>query len=175
MSEVWCVVGGSDGRDRYLAEALIQSGHTVAVIKENVSDLAMLVNRYGDAILPIELRDAEEGSLLAGLDGVHDSLGPVDTIAVILEHWVGEDAVDLTSVPRPVERRLFALLAASLPGSAVVVVTGETDANEQDRLTTQMLNSALESRLRRVLSSLEQPNRALSVVAIDAFSRERAV
>ncbi|MCP2032134.1 NAD(P)-dependent dehydrogenase (short-subunit alcohol dehydrogenase family) [Okibacterium sp. HSC-33S16] len=177
MSEVWCIVGGSDGRDRYLAEELIRTGNSVAILKNDVSQLAMLVNTYGEAILPIEIRDSGDEALVDALAHVEASYGHVDAIAVVVDWWPegtdAQDPPDLSLTKRPAGFEHAAeVLAANLPGSRVVIVTGRMHASAEDRLTARMLNTVLEDRLRHAALSGAQAGRPIDVLHVADVSAQ---
>ncbi|MFU8945368.1 hypothetical protein ACLRGF_01410 [Mycetocola zhadangensis] len=170
MAEVWCIVGGSDGRDRYLAEELIHTGNSVAILKNDVSHLAMLVNAYGDAILPIEILDEGDEALAEALHHVEESFGQVDVIAVLLDPCT-ENEIEQVSTSLTKDRAGFAyaveVLTSSLPGSTIVIVTGQLNASKDDQLRTRMLNAALEDRLRHAVPFTAQNNRTIDVIYVD--------
>ena len=172
VAEVWCIIGGSDGRDRHLAEELIRTGSSVAMLKGDVSHLAMLVNAYGDAILPIEVRDGEDESLVEALRHVDESYGHVDAIAVILDPWTEDEPTVENSTPSLTKDRAglahaAQVLTSSLPGSTIVLVTGQLNANEEEGLSTRMLNAVLEDRLRRSVPFTVQNSRTIEVLHVD--------
>ena len=54
-SKVWFITGTSKGFGRVWAEAALERGDKVAATARDVSTLAELVARHGDAVLPIAL------------------------------------------------------------------------------------------------------------------------
>ncbi len=55
MAKIWFITGASRGFGREWAEAALERGDTVAATARNLGTLDPLVERYGDAILPLQL------------------------------------------------------------------------------------------------------------------------
>ncbi len=55
MASTWFITGTSKGFGREWAEAALERGDRVAATARDVDALAPLVQRYGDAVLPLRL------------------------------------------------------------------------------------------------------------------------
>ena len=55
MSKTWFITGASKGFGREWTEAALERGDRVAATARNPATLDPLVQRYGDAVLPIRL------------------------------------------------------------------------------------------------------------------------
>lgn len=91
--QTWCIAGGDDGADRQLADALLRSGNTVAIVGRNVAPFALLVDDYADAIMPVELTATTSEALAEVRQSIELNLGEVTHFGVLLGE-LGEGAVD---------------------------------------------------------------------------------
>jgi len=82
MRDVWCIVSADNRRAVELTEVLLAHRHPVAVITADTEPWALLVNRYADAVLPVEVRDAEIFALTEAMWAIEQNLGAVDVIAI---------------------------------------------------------------------------------------------
>jgi len=82
MRDVWCIVSADNGRAVELTEVLLAHRHPVAVITADAEPYALLVNRYADAVLPVEVRDPELLSLTDAMWAIEQNFGSVDVIAI---------------------------------------------------------------------------------------------
>lgn len=169
MSEVWCVIGGPDGRSGTMAHALIARGNAVAIPSADVSPFAMLVNRHHDAVLPVETRDAELDTLRDALDAIEESFGAIDVIAVILP---------TPDPPQGLANAVTARIAATAhtfvqlrPDSSTVIVTGTPDDTAERENDLRVLNAALEARLRKAVASRLTTHRQVSVATMSEIVR----
>lgn len=55
MAKTWFITGTSKGFGREWAEAALERGDRVAATARDVDALAPLVERFGDAVLPLRL------------------------------------------------------------------------------------------------------------------------
>jgi NADP-dependent 3-hydroxy acid dehydrogenase YdfG len=55
VSKTWFITGASKGFGREWAEAALERGDRVAATARRLETLAVLVDTYGDAVLPIRL------------------------------------------------------------------------------------------------------------------------
>jgi len=157
MSQVWCVIGGADGRAELVASSLIDGGNDVAIPSHDVSGLAMLVSRYHDAVLPIELGDAELSTLEGALEAIEESYGAIDAFAIILDAQMPAGVIAAGKA-----------LAQLRSEASIVLVTGSTTDDDEQRATQRMLNTVFEARLHK--AGLTQ--RRLSVVELSDGIRD---
>lgn len=122
MSEVWCVVGGDDEDVTAFVDALIARGNKVAIPRHDVAPLAMLANRYGDSVLPLEMSDPSADALSRAVQVIDESYGQIDTLAVFTETPANKTFVD--SVRH---------LAASCPSAELVLVVRPASGRTADR------------------------------------------
>jgi len=155
MSQVWCVIGGEDGRAELVASSLIDGGNDVAIPSHDVSNLAMLVARYHDSVLPIELGDAELSTLEGAVDAIEESYGAIDSFAIIVDAQVPAGVIAAGKA-----------LAQLRPAASIVLVTGSVTDNDEQRETQRMLNTVFEARLHKVAPAEVMQQRRISVVEL---------
>ena len=81
MSEkVWFITGTSRGFGREWAIAALDRGDRVAATARNTDSLAELVQKYGDAILPISLDVTDKAAATAAVAHAHDHFGRLDIV-----------------------------------------------------------------------------------------------
>ena len=81
MSEkVWFITGTSRGFGREWAIAALDRGDRVAATARNTDSLAELVQKYGDAILPISLDVTDKAAATAAVARAHDHFGRLDIV-----------------------------------------------------------------------------------------------
>ena len=81
MSEkVWFITGTSRGFGREWAIAALERGDKVAATARNTATLADLVDKYGDAILPIQLDVTDRDADFAAVKQAHDHFGRLDIV-----------------------------------------------------------------------------------------------
>ena len=81
MSEkVWFITGTSRGFGREWAIAALDRGDRVAATARNTDSLAELVERYGDAILPITLDVTDKKAATAAVAQAHAHFGRLDVV-----------------------------------------------------------------------------------------------
>ncbi len=81
MSEkVWFITGTSRGFGREWAIAALDRGDKVAATARNTDTLADLVDKYGDAILPIQLDVTDRDADFAAVKQTHDHFGRLDIV-----------------------------------------------------------------------------------------------
>ena len=79
-SKTWFITGTSRGFGREWALAALDRGDKVAATARNTSSLDDLVQKYGDAILPIELDVNDRAADFAAVKQAHDHFGRVDVV-----------------------------------------------------------------------------------------------
>ncbi len=81
MSEkVWFITGTSRGFGREWAIAALERGDKVAATARNTDSLTDLVDKYGDAILPIALDVTDREADFAAVQQAHDHFGRLDIV-----------------------------------------------------------------------------------------------
>jgi NAD(P)-dependent dehydrogenase (short-subunit alcohol dehydrogenase family) len=80
MAKVWFITGTSKGFGRIWAEAALDRGERVAATARDASSLDALVERYGDAVLPIALDVTDKTAVDAAVARAHDHFGRLDVV-----------------------------------------------------------------------------------------------
>ena len=81
MSEkIWFITGTSRGFGREWAIAALDRGDRVAATARNTDSLVDLVERYGDAILPITLDVTDKKAATAAVAQAHEHFGRLDIV-----------------------------------------------------------------------------------------------
>jgi NAD(P)-dependent dehydrogenase (short-subunit alcohol dehydrogenase family) len=80
MSKVWFVTGASKGFGREFVLAALERGDKVAATARNTDTLNDLVEKYGDAVLPIQLDVTNRDQAFAAVKQAHDAFGQLDVV-----------------------------------------------------------------------------------------------
>jgi NAD(P)-dependent dehydrogenase (short-subunit alcohol dehydrogenase family) len=78
--KVWFITGTSRGFGREWAIAALQRGDKVAATARDIATLDDLVERYGDAVLPIRLDVTDRDADFAAVKQAHDHFGRLDIV-----------------------------------------------------------------------------------------------
>ena len=78
--KIWFITGTSRGFGREWAQAALDRGDKVAATARNVDSLADLVDRYGDAIMPIALDVTDHDADFAAVAAAHERFGRLDVV-----------------------------------------------------------------------------------------------
>ncbi|MCL3820205.1 SDR family oxidoreductase [Aeromicrobium wangtongii] len=78
--KTWFITGTSRGFGREWAEAALERGDRVAATARNTDSLDDLVQKYGDAILPIALDVNDRAADFAAVKQAHDQFGRLDVV-----------------------------------------------------------------------------------------------
>lgn len=78
--KTWFITGTSRGFGREWALAALERGDRVAATARDVSTLDDLVERYGDAVLPLQLDVTDRAADRAAVARAHQSLGRLDVV-----------------------------------------------------------------------------------------------
>ncbi|WP_156688327.1 SDR family oxidoreductase [Mycobacterium sp. Marseille-P9652] len=78
--KVWFITGTSRGFGREWAVAALERGDKVAATARNTDTLDDLVDRYGDAVLPIRLDVTDREADFAAVKQAHDHFGRLDIV-----------------------------------------------------------------------------------------------
>ncbi|MFL5702900.1 MAG: SDR family oxidoreductase [Ktedonobacteraceae bacterium] len=80
MAKIWFITGASKGLGREWAEAALERGDKVAAIARNLKALNVLVDTYGDAVLPIQLDVTDRGADYDAVKRAADHFGKLDVV-----------------------------------------------------------------------------------------------
>lgn len=80
MSKVWFVTGSSKGFGREFVLAALEKGDKVAATARNTDTLNDLVEKYGDAVLPLQLDVTDRDRVFAAVKQAHDTFGSLDVV-----------------------------------------------------------------------------------------------
>jgi NAD(P)-dependent dehydrogenase (short-subunit alcohol dehydrogenase family) len=80
MSKVWFVTGASKGFGREFVLAALNRGDKVAATARDTGTLTDLVQKYGDAVLPIELDVTDRDQVFAAVKTAHAAFGALDIV-----------------------------------------------------------------------------------------------
>src|SRR4051794_38435816 len=75
MAKTWFITGVSKGFGREWAEAALERGDTVAATARNLKTLDTLVDRYGDAVLPLQLDVTDRSTAFETVKRAADHFG----------------------------------------------------------------------------------------------------
>ena len=79
-SKVWFITGTSRGFGREWAIAALERGDKVAATARDTATLADLAEKYGDALLPIQLDVTDRDADFAAVRQAHDHFGRLDIV-----------------------------------------------------------------------------------------------
>jgi NAD(P)-dependent dehydrogenase (short-subunit alcohol dehydrogenase family) len=80
MTKNWFITGTSKGFGREWAEAALDRGDRVAATARDVGQLQPLADRYGDAILPLQLDVTDREAAFAAVERAAAHLGSLDVL-----------------------------------------------------------------------------------------------
>ena len=80
MAKIWFITGASKGFGREWAEAALERGDTVAATARNLGTLDTLVERYGDAVLPLQLDVTDRSTAFDTVKRAADHFGRLDVV-----------------------------------------------------------------------------------------------
>ena len=78
--KTWYITGCSRGFGRAWARAALERGDRVAATARDVSTLAELVTRFGDAVLPLELEVTDRAASVEAIGKAHQHFGRLDVV-----------------------------------------------------------------------------------------------
>ena len=79
-SKVWFITGTSRGFGRIWAEAALKRGDKVAATARTLADVADLKERFGDAVLPLELDVTDADQVRQAVQQAHAHFGRLDVV-----------------------------------------------------------------------------------------------
>jgi NAD(P)-dependent dehydrogenase (short-subunit alcohol dehydrogenase family) len=80
MNQVWLITGSSRGLGRQLAEAVLTEGHRLLATARDPSQLADLVDRYGDRIRAFALDVTDEQAARDAINAAVEAFGRLDVL-----------------------------------------------------------------------------------------------
>jgi NAD(P)-dependent dehydrogenase (short-subunit alcohol dehydrogenase family) len=80
MAKTWFITGASKGFGREWAEAALERGDRVAATARKVETLDALVERYGDAILPLQLDVTDRAGDFTAVQRAAEHFGRLDVV-----------------------------------------------------------------------------------------------
>lgn len=80
MTTTWFITGTSKGFGREWAEAALDRGDRVAATARDLDSLAPMVERYGDAMLPLRLDVTDRAGVFAAVQQAAAHLGSLDVV-----------------------------------------------------------------------------------------------
>src|SRR5262245_17615870 len=120
MPKVWFITGTSKGFGHIWAAAALERGDKVAATARDTATLEDLVERYGDAVLPIELDVTDKAATDAAVARAHDHFGRLDVVVNNAGYGLFGTVEEVTEVQAraQIETNLFGALwvtKAALP------------------------------------------------------------
>ncbi|MEU5049152.1 SDR family NAD(P)-dependent oxidoreductase [Streptomyces sp. NPDC021096] len=79
-TQTWFITGSSRGFGRSLTVAALEAGDRVAATARRPEQLADLVERFGDKVLPVPLDVTDAAAATAALDAARDRFGRIDVV-----------------------------------------------------------------------------------------------
>jgi NAD(P)-dependent dehydrogenase (short-subunit alcohol dehydrogenase family) len=76
----WFITGTSKGLGRAVAEAALARGDRVAATARDTISIQPLVDRFGDAVLPIQLDVRDKAACIAAVDRAAEAFGALDVV-----------------------------------------------------------------------------------------------
>jgi len=80
MAKTWFITGAGRGFGRQWAEAALERGDKVAATVRNVAALKELADRFGDAILPLQLDVTDRAAVFKTVQQAHQHFGRLDVV-----------------------------------------------------------------------------------------------
>jgi NAD(P)-dependent dehydrogenase (short-subunit alcohol dehydrogenase family) len=80
LAKTWFITGASKGFGREWTEAALERGDKVAATARDPETLEVLVNTYGDAVIPIQLDVTDREADFKAVKKAADSLGQLDVV-----------------------------------------------------------------------------------------------
>jgi len=80
MEKVWFITGSSRGFGRELVRAALEAGDVVAATARRPEQLADLVDRYGERVLPLALDVTDAAAAVAAITAARECFGRIDVV-----------------------------------------------------------------------------------------------
>ena len=80
MSKVWFITGASRGFGRIWAEAALERGDKVVATARNLESIADLKERFGDAVLPLQMDVTDAARVPEAVQGGFKHFGRMDVL-----------------------------------------------------------------------------------------------
>lgn len=78
--KIWFITGSSRGFGRHWTEAALQRGDLVAATARNVDSLSELVEKYGKAVLPLQLDVTDRDAAYSAVARAYETFGRLDIV-----------------------------------------------------------------------------------------------
>jgi NAD(P)-dependent dehydrogenase (short-subunit alcohol dehydrogenase family) len=122
MTKTWFITGTSTGFGRAWAEAALERGDRVVATARSLSALDDLADRFGDAVLPLELDVTDREAVLRAVDAGVDRYGRLDVVVngAGYGHWGMVEELTEPEVRDQMETNFFGALWVSQAAVAVL-------------------------------------------------------
>src|SRR5262245_9084758 len=80
LSKTWFITGTSKGFGREWAEAALERGDRVAATARDLDHLRPLTERYGEAVLPLQLDITDRAAVFAAVRQAAERFGGLDVV-----------------------------------------------------------------------------------------------
>ncbi|MGW5152946.1 oxidoreductase [Rhodococcus koreensis] len=80
MSKTWFITGAGRGLGKEFARAALSRGDTVAATARNTSALDDMVQKFGEAVLPLQLEVTDRDAAFAAVKAAHEKFGHLDVV-----------------------------------------------------------------------------------------------
>lgn len=80
MAKTWFITGASKGFGREWAEAALERGDRVAATSRSAAAFDDLVEKYGDAVLPLRADVADRAAAFAAVQRAIDTFAELDVV-----------------------------------------------------------------------------------------------
>ena len=80
MTKIWFITGSSRGLGRSLTEAVLAKGDKVAATARNPEQLKELVEKYPDAVYPVQLDVTDKQQIVAAVENTIKHFGRIDVL-----------------------------------------------------------------------------------------------
>jgi len=110
--KIWFITGASRGFGRIWAQAALERGDRVAATVRHLGALDELRNRYGDAVLPLELDVTDRAAVFATVGQAHAHFGRLDVVVSAAGYGLlgAIEEVSIEDTRSNVETNLFGTL-----------------------------------------------------------------
>ncbi len=125
MSKVWFVTGATSGFGRLWAQGALQRGDRVVATARNVDRLSDLVERHGNAVLPVQLDVTDREAVFAAVEHAVQRFGRLDVVLnnAGYGHWGMVEEVTERELREQMETNFFG--ATWVTQAALPVLRGQ--------------------------------------------------
>jgi NAD(P)-dependent dehydrogenase (short-subunit alcohol dehydrogenase family) len=110
--KIWLITGTSRGFGREWAEAALERGDKVAATARNAASLDDLVEKFGDALLPLALDVTDREAVFTAVAKAHEKFGRIDVVVnnAGFGHFGAVEEVTESEARAQIETNLFGAL-----------------------------------------------------------------